>query len=180
MLFNFPQFLLLWLLRGARLIGSLIDSQVYIREAVTALLRMDLLHRNGLQAFLSFPQNGGHRETKQLLCLTAHFPATRQMQPKRGSSLILRTIRHTDFHLITSSAYAVTPSTCHSTTCPRYQREPPENNNTAVDPLERFKWQKMFASSGTCHSPLLFQIEVGDDVFERDREIDVVKSVSHK
>lgn len=43
------------------------------------------------------------------LLAAVHFHATRQMQPRRGSSCILWTIRRTDFHFISSSGYIVNP-----------------------------------------------------------------------
>lgn len=68
---------------------------------------MDILHPNALKSFSHFPAEAG--ATRRLnSSLTAHFPATRQMQPKQGSVLILRTIRHKDFHFITSLKYTVT------------------------------------------------------------------------
>lgn len=77
--------------------------------------------------FLSFIwlwRSWGHQATKWLSWLAAYFTGMKQMQHRQGSRLILRTIRHTDFHFCIIKVQCDPLSTCHSTTCPTCEEKP--------------------------------------------------------
>lgn len=106
------------------------------------------------------------------------------MQHKQGSSFILRTIRHADFHFITSSEYAATlclPAI--QPPVPVMRGKPPENKSTRVQWVDN-KTKIMCVDSGTRFSPLFsffffFQIKVvKTNVFETERNC--CKCASHK